>query len=543
MKDIFEKLRYHHENEVVEFKKAENNFDFDDLGKYYSALSNEANLRSLDKAWLVFGVHDKTRDIVGTDYCNSEKNLQKLKQRLSQNTTNKVTFREIYDITVEGKRVLMFQIPAAPRGVPIAWNGHYYARRGESLTALDMGQYDEIRSQAVNADWSKEIVPQATIGDLDEEAIAEARKGYKEHVSSKIAREVDQWDTKTFLDKARLTINGQITRTALLLLGKIESTHLLNHIGEIIWRLEGKENVGQVFGIPFLLSTTQVLHKIRNYPFKIYPQNSLIPSEGMKYDEESILEAIHNCIAHQDYTQNARIILIERGEELEFSNRGSFYAGSPDDYISGEVVPDRYRNQFLVQAMVNIKMIDSQGFGIHKLYLKQKERFLPMPDYDKSDSNHVVLRIPGTVINENYSLMLIENKELDLATTVLLDKVQKGKSISDSAVKLLRKRKLIEGRKPHLFVSKSIAQATHKEIEYTLVKGFDDTECEAWIKKALKQHGVLTRKQVNELLWHKLPANYDEDRKNNKIGNLLTKFRKKGLIICDSQKKWRLSEI
>lgn len=166
-----------------------------------------------------------------------------------------------------------------------------------------------------------------------------------------------------------------------------------------------------------------------------------------------------------------------------------------------------------------------------------------MPDYDKSDSNHVVLRIPGTVINENYSLMLIENKELDLATTVLLDKVQKGKSISDSAVKLLRKRKLIEGRKPHLFVSKSIAQATHKEIEYTLVKGFDDTECEAWIKKALKQHGVLTRKQVNELLWHKLPANYDEDRKNNKIGNLLTKFRKKGLIICDSQKKWRLSEI
>jgi hypothetical protein len=37
-------MRYHHEDEVVEFKKAENNFDFDDLGKYFSALSNEANL-------------------------------------------------------------------------------------------------------------------------------------------------------------------------------------------------------------------------------------------------------------------------------------------------------------------------------------------------------------------------------------------------------------------------------------------------------------------------------------------------------------------
>ncbi|MBQ7422888.1 MAG: hypothetical protein IJV27_12225 [Prevotella sp.] len=62
--EIFNNLRYHYENEVVEFKKAENNFDFDDLGKYFSALSNEANLRGREFAWLVFGVEDKTRDDV-----------------------------------------------------------------------------------------------------------------------------------------------------------------------------------------------------------------------------------------------------------------------------------------------------------------------------------------------------------------------------------------------------------------------------------------------------------------------------------------------
>ena len=38
--EIFDNLRYHHENEVVEFKKVENNFDFDDLGKYSLVLSN-----------------------------------------------------------------------------------------------------------------------------------------------------------------------------------------------------------------------------------------------------------------------------------------------------------------------------------------------------------------------------------------------------------------------------------------------------------------------------------------------------------------------
>ena len=113
--ETFNNLRYYHENEVVEFKKAENNFDFDDLGKYFSALSNEANLRDKDFAWLVFGVHDKTREILGTSYKNGMKSLQKLKYDLSQHTTDRNTFRDIYELEVEGKRVLMFQIPAAPR--------------------------------------------------------------------------------------------------------------------------------------------------------------------------------------------------------------------------------------------------------------------------------------------------------------------------------------------------------------------------------------------------------------------------------------------
>ena len=127
--EIFNSLRYRHENEVVEFKKAENSFSFDELGKYFSALSNEANLRDKDFAWLVFGVHDKTREILGTTYKNGMKSLQKLKHDLSQHTTDGNTFRDIFELEVEGKRVLMFQIPAAPRGIPMAWQGHFYARR------------------------------------------------------------------------------------------------------------------------------------------------------------------------------------------------------------------------------------------------------------------------------------------------------------------------------------------------------------------------------------------------------------------------------
>lgn len=539
--EVFNKLRYHHEDEVVEFKKAENNFDFDDLGKYFSALSNEANLRDKAFAWLAFGVHDKTREILGTSFKNSMKSLQKLKHDLAQHTTDSHTFREIYELEVEGKRVLLFQIPATPRGIPMAWKGHFYGRNGESLVALDMGKYEEIRRQVVDEDWSRQIVEGASIDDLDAEAIKKAREGYKEHYP-KQKKEVDKWSDEVFLNKAKLTIDGKITNTAVLLLGKPESLHFINHIGEIVWRLVEKDNVGQVFTIPFLLTTTDVMHQIRNYPFKIFPNNSFLPGEGMKYDTETILEALHNCIAHQDYSQNARIIVIERENELEFRNRGCFYDGTYEDYITGERIPDKYRNPFLAQAMANIKMIDTEGFGIHKMFVSQRERYLPMPDYDKSDGENVVLTIPGNVIDENYSLLLLEHADIDLTTTVLLDRVQKGRPISDNAIKKLRKEGLIEGRKPHLYVSKQIAKATSKEIEYTLKKGFDDAECQEWIVKALKDHKVLSRKQINELLWGKLPVDFTENQKLSKIGNLLTKMRKQGVMWVDEDRMWRLSE-
>ena len=535
--ETFNNLRYHYEDEVVEFKKAENNFDFDDLGKYFSALSNEANLRDKDFGWLVFGVYDKTREILGTSYKNGMKSLQKLKYDLSQHTTDRNTFRDIYELEVEGRRVLMFQIPAAPRGIPMAWQGHFYARRGESLVALDMSKYEEIRRQTTGFDWSSQIVDGATIADLDEKAIKEAREGYKEHYPNQ-KKEVDAWSDEVFLNKAKLTIDGKITNTAILLLGKPESLHYINHIGEIVWRLAGIDNVGQVFTIPFLLTTTEVMHKIRNYPFKIFPNNSFLPGEGMKYDNEVILEALHNCIAHQNYAENARIIVIERENELEFRNSGGFYDGTYEDYITGERIPKKYRNPFLAQAMANIKMIDTEGFGIHKMFVSQKDRYLPMPDYDKSDNDTVVLTLPGTVIDENYSLLLLENSDIDLATTVLLDKVQKGKAISDDAIKMLRKKGLIEGRKPHLYVSKQIAKVTNKQIEYTLRKGFNDEECKEWILKALNDHKILSRKQINELLWNKLPIDFTDTQRINKIGNLLMRMKRDGTIKVDEKRMW-----
>lgn len=143
------------ENEVVEFKQATNNFKLNEIGQYFSAISNEANLKGLQYGWLVFGVHDKTKAIVGTDYRDTH-GLETLKHEIAQNTTGGITFIDIFEVNYttgnDFCRVIMFKIPAAVTAMPTAWKNHWYGREGESLGALSVEELDRIRGQ-VHRDW------------------------------------------------------------------------------------------------------------------------------------------------------------------------------------------------------------------------------------------------------------------------------------------------------------------------------------------------------------------------------------------------------
>jgi ATP-dependent DNA helicase RecG len=242
---------------------------------------------------------------------------------------------------------------------------------------------------------------------------------------------------------------------------------------------------------------------------------------------------LHNCIAHQNYLSNSRIVLTEEPDFLTFENAGGFYEGSYEDYILGTKTPEHYRNRFLAQAMVNVKMIDTQGYGIHTMYEKQKERFLPMPDYDDSTPNKVVLRLPGSVINEDYSKILIDNMDMDLTTTVLLDKVQKGKvaSLSDNAIQLLRSKKYIEGRMPNIYVSKRVAQAADQKVEYSKHKGLEYKKCKVLLLDALEDHKRLSREEIDKLWWNLLSDVLTDKQKKTKVGNMLTKMKEERLIV------------
>lgn len=537
------------EGECVEFKDANDNFSTPDIGKYFSALSNEANLRARESGWLVFGVDNKTRKVIGTTYRENVERLHSLKHQIAQGVDPSATFRDIHELYTPQGRVVLFEIPPAPRGIPIAWNGHYYARDGESLAGLNLAKQDEIRTQGAAEDWSAVVCSKATLADLDPEALAKAREIFLAKYSDRIPEEtIRAWDETTFLDKAKLTIQGGIARAALLLLGKPESTHHLNpHVAELSWKLEGEELAYEHFHPPFLLATSRLYQRIRNIRLTILPPGQLIPLEIAKYDQRIVLEALHNCIAHQDYSRCERVLVIERPGELIFQNAGNFFDGSPADYVLGNRTPSRYRNRFLAEAMVHLRMIDTMGFGIREVMFRgQARRYLPLPDYDLSDPGHVVLHLPGRFQDENYSRALITHSDFSLGEILALDRIQKGELPDEAILKSLRKRGLVEGRKPAIHISASVAAATGSEADYIRTRRQDDAHYRHLILDYLKQFDEASKGKLRAMLANKWPEVFTEAQKENKLHNLLSALKRDGEITrvgARSNARWRLTAL
>lgn len=374
------------ENEVVEFKEAKNQFDKDKLGRYFSALSNEANLKGKDQAWLLFGVKND-KSVVGTKI--NDKQINDYKAEMVQHTSPKLTFINIHKVDHQGRNVLLLEIPAAPKGTPVSWKGHRYGRDGESLGGLNDYELKQIQSQIQKEDWSAQIIKDATLKDLSLEAIEMARKQFAEK-NPKLKEEIAGWDVAKFLNKAKVCINGNITTTAILLLGKPESEHYISPAtARITWILKDKDNIEKDyahFSCPLLLEVEHVKSKIRNLKYRYIKDGTLFPDEVDQYDPYIIREALNNCIAHQDYTLGGKINVVEHEDgKLTLVNSGTFIPESIEKVIEADAPETNYRNPFLANAMVNLNMIDTIGSGIKKMFVIQKNKYFPLPDYDFSN--------------------------------------------------------------------------------------------------------------------------------------------------------------
>lgn len=535
------------EHEWVEFKH--NNDEAHAIGEYLSALANAAALDGEPFGYHVWGIENASRKVLGTTFkpASAKVGAQLLDLWLHQYLRPKLDFR--FDaFEYRGQPVVVLRVPAAV-GQPVSFHEVGYIRIHSAKVKLASHPDKEARLWArlnQRGDWSAELVGGATVADLDPAAITEGRQRYAEK-NAHLAGEVVAWDDATFISKLKLSRNGQLTRAAMLLFGRDEAAQHLPLPPQVSWVLKDAEGMAldyHHFGLPLLRVPDALLARVRNLTVRYLPPGTLFPTEVPQYDAWVIREALHNAIAHQDYGLSARVNVVELPEQLVFSNAGRFLPGTVQELLLTDRSPEQYRNPCLAQAMVALKMIDTIGSGIRRMYIEQRKRFFPMPDYlIDAAQQRVEVRLTGRILDERYTQVLMQQPELSLIDVFLLDKVQKHQPITTDEAKALRALKLIEGRSPNHHVSARVADALGQQAQYLLDKGFEKDFYLMWVLKRLRM-GNCKRAELERLLLGKLPELLSAEQKRNKVKNLLAEMSRKKLITADGKRGpgavWRL---
>ena len=494
----------------------------------------------MEGGFLVIGVHDKTLEIVGTDTYNydRQKAILRLTDRCANLSSEGLDILE-YITSDTQKKVWVIRIPKHLPKRPVYAHDKAWQRIEDSLVELTPERLIAILDEPLftGSDWSAEIVPNATIDDLDEVAIAKARVMFKKVHSRIPAEEVNAWSVPEFLSNAGVMIDGGITRAAIILLGKSVSVFKLRPaVVRVTWSLrDEKQDVVDYehFTVPFILTVDQILAKVRNLTMREMPGGTLFPDVMQQYDDYSMREILHNCIAHQDYTLQERINLVENPGFLYYANGGSFIPGTVQKALATHGPQRHYRNECLCNAMVNFNMIDIVGRGIRKIFNQQWERRFPMPDYEiDAAKKEVAVRLYGNAINEKYTKLLKENKDLSLEDCILLDAVQKGHRLSESDAKNLLERGLVEGEYPDLTISLSIARQTKQLPEYTKVKGLERDKIKQMALQFIQNAGEEGTKldAILEYIKDVLPSTKSLEQKRRLLRHILEEMKNENMI-------------
>ena len=541
---IYLQERFPCENEACDWKEMKslkncfNGKEGDDVISYVAAIS------SMNGGHLVIGVKDHSLDIIGTDTYNYDRQAATMRLvRECSNLPAEGLKIEEYVTSDTDKKVWVINIPKHMPRLPVYAHKKLWQRIEDSLVEMTLSRREKILTEPLAIDdWSAQIIPDATMDDLDPRAIAVAREKFKELFNGSRDTEIDSWTDEVFLNKAKLTKKSAITRTTIILLGKSESDHFLNpSICKIRWFLRDDVDNNKdfrVFTIPMILAIEEIGSLIRNTTYTYTISGSMFPESMSRYDAFTLREPLNNAIAHQDYSKGCHIDVIEcEDDRLSFKNAGQFIPKSVEAVVTNDFPESHYRNPALVEAMRNVKMVETEGGGIKKLFMQQRRRFFPMPEYDiKGD--HVICTIEGRVLDENFANILVSNSSLSLADILLLDYVQKGSMISRDEANYLRKKGFVEGRYPNLFLSSKVVSPTHHvglKTSYIKNKSFDDDYFKKLIVEYIKEFGKAERRDINDLINNKLPEYLTDRQRYDKITTLLSALKRKQILIYDGK--------
>jgi ATP-dependent DNA helicase RecG len=368
----------------LEFKEAKSNFHFDKLVEYCVALANEGGGK------VILGVSDRRpRRIVGTlAFSEPGRTEAGLHQRLQ----HRISVEEVH--TSEG-RILVIHVPTRLPGTAWQIDGRYLKRAGDELTAMGDAELRAIFAET-GPDFSAELCPTASIGDLSSEAIARFRERWALKTRDERQR---RWDDTETLTNAELMVDGRLTYAALILFGNREALGRWLAQAEVVFEYRASEASGpaadrEEYREGFFLWHDTLWAKINLRNDRQSYQDGLFRVDLLTFDEVSVRESLLNAIAHRDYRLGGSVFVRQYGRRLEITSPGGLPAGVTPENILDQQNP---RNRRLAEALGRCGLIERSGQGINLMFEGAIRQGKPLPSFAGTSVHEVRLMLDGTV--------------------------------------------------------------------------------------------------------------------------------------------------
>jgi len=496
-----------------EFKEAKQRFSFEDLIKYCVALANEGGGK------IILGVSDKRpRRVVGTRaFAEPGRTEGGLYDRLH----HRIPIEEYFH---EGKRVLIFHVPARPPGSAWSDKGVFWMRAGDSLVGMTDDQLRAIHAET-GPDFSAEICKAAKIDDLSSDAIRDFRSRWAKKANQ--PRILNFSDEQTLID-AELMMDGGITFAALILFGESKALGRLFGQAEVVFEYRSSEATGPAQDRVdnrrgFFLFQDDLWNRIDLRNDKQSYQDGLFRYEIPTFDEMVIREATLNAVCHRDYRLGGSVFIRQYPKRLEVVSPGGFPAGVTPENILDQQNP---RNRRLAETFAKCGLVERSGQGMNLIFERSIIQSKPLPDFKGTSDHEVRLTLHGTVGNPAFIRFLekVGQERLQSFNTydfLVLDHLQHGRSVPKTlkpALMRLINSGVVEtigrGRGTRYILSRSLYKYIGEKGTYTRQKGLDRDTNKALLLKHIKENAkngarldelqqvlpALSRNQVQTLL-------------------------------------------
>ncbi len=358
------------EDEHLEFKSAENRYDFEALVDYCVALANEGGGR------MILGVTDKVpRRVVGTKAFDvPERTVAGIYERLQL----KVTFDEVPH---PAGRVLVFQIPSRPLGQPVHYKGRYLMRAGEELVPMSPDQLKSIMAEG-EPDWTL----RAAMTECDGEKVVQVldTQSYFDllHLAYPATREavLERFGSERLIERTgslwTITNLG-----AILFAKKLDAFDLLARKAPRVIVYEGTNKLKTKLDKPGTKGYAVGFQGLVEFINGLVPSNEVIEQalrrEMKMFPEIAVRELVANALIHQDFTEPGASVMVELYDDrMEISNPGK-------PFISPERFIDEYqsRNERVADLMRRLGICEEKGSGVDKVVQAAEAFQLPAPDF------------------------------------------------------------------------------------------------------------------------------------------------------------------